>query len=86
MRVLRSAWGIRLGLPAKKWMIEIGTFLMRTESELVLKSRRVEPGRLLSSGFRFEFPNWDAAAIDLCQRYRRVMHIGDSAPEVASVP
>jgi len=39
-------------------MIEIGTFLLRTESELVLKSRRVVPGRLLEDGFAFEFPTW----------------------------
>lgn len=86
MRALRMAWGIKLGLPAAKWMIEIGTFLMRTESELVLKSRRVVPGRLLSSGFRFDFPNWEDAALDLCQRYRRVMHIGDSVSELALTP
>ncbi len=73
MRELRSAWGglgAKIGLPATKWMIEIGTFLMRTESELVLKSRRVVPGRLLASGFQFEFPHWRDAAIDLCTRWR----------------
>ena len=51
-------------------MLEIGTFLMRTESELMLKSRRVVPGRLLDSGFRFEFPIWEEAARDLCKRWR----------------
>jgi NAD dependent epimerase/dehydratase family enzyme len=45
MRVLREAWGARLGLPATRWMLEIGAWLMRTETELVLKSRRVVPGR-----------------------------------------
>lgn len=47
MRALREAWGARVGLPASKWMLEIATFFMRTETELVLKSRRVIPGRLL---------------------------------------
>lgn len=70
MRVLRAAWGTRIGLPASKWMLEIGTFLMRTETELVLKSRRVVPGRLLQSGFEFAFPDWNAAARDLCRRWR----------------
>jgi len=70
MRVLREAWGTRVGLPASKWMLEIATFFMRTESELVLKSRRVVPGRLLRDGFEFEFPNWEEAARDLCQRCR----------------
>jgi uncharacterized protein (TIGR01777 family) len=61
--------GSRVALPATKWMIEIGTWLMRTESELVLKSRRVVPGRLLNSGFEFEFPHWRDAAADLCRRW-----------------
>jgi uncharacterized protein (TIGR01777 family) len=71
MRALREAWGIGLGLPSPKWMIEIGTFLMRTESELVLKSRRVVPGRLIDAGFEFLFPNWSAAARDLVTRWRK---------------
>jgi uncharacterized protein (TIGR01777 family) len=70
MRILREAWGIRIGLPAPAWMLEIGTFLLRTESELVLKSRRVVPGRLLDAGFRFLFPEWPAAARDLVARWR----------------
>jgi uncharacterized protein (TIGR01777 family) len=70
MRALRAAWGTRMGLPAPKWMLEIATFFMRTESELVLKSRRVVPGRLLRDGFEFAFPNWEEAARELCQRWR----------------
>jgi NAD dependent epimerase/dehydratase family enzyme len=70
MRLLREAWGTRIGLPASKWMLEIATFFMRTETELVLKSRRVIPGRLLHDGFKFEFPDWNGAARDLCRRWR----------------
>ena len=70
MRELRRAWGVRFGLPAARWMIELGTWAMRTESELVLKSRRVVPGKLLESGFTFEFPTWPEAARNLCQRWR----------------
>jgi hypothetical protein len=69
MRVLRRAWGMPVGLPAARWMLEVGAWLIRTESELVLKSRRVVPGRLLASGFRFEFPDWPAATDDLCRRW-----------------
>ena len=65
MRVFREAWGARIGLPASAWMIEVGSFVMRTESELVLKSRRVVPGRLLDSGFAFLFPEWPVAVRDL---------------------
>jgi uncharacterized protein (TIGR01777 family) len=70
MRALRAAWGTRVGLPATKWMLEIGTFLLRTETELILKSRRVVPRRLLESGFVFDFPTWPEAAADLCRRWR----------------
>jgi len=70
MGALRAAWGMRVGLAAPVWMIEIGTWLMRTESELVLKSRRVVPGRLLDAGFEFLFPEWPAAARDLVGRWR----------------
>lgn len=71
MRDLRQAWGIRFGLPSIRWMVEIGTWALRTESELVLKSRKVVPGRLLDAGFEFSFPRWSEAALDLCQRWRR---------------
>jgi len=72
MRDLRRAWGIRIGLPATKWMLERGAFFLRTETELVLKSRRVMPTRLLQSGFTFEFPSWPEAARDLCARWRKL--------------
>jgi NAD dependent epimerase/dehydratase family enzyme len=55
MRALRDAWGIRIGLPIPRWTLEIGAFALQTESELVLKSRRVVPGRLLACGFQFQF-------------------------------
>lgn len=70
MRALREAWGIRLGFPATKWMLELGAILLRTETELILKSRRVVPGRLLEEGFTFDFPDWPQAARDLCCRSR----------------
>ena len=70
MRVLREAWGTRVGLPATRWMLEVGAALMRTETELVLKSRRVEPGVLLEHGFAFEQPNWPDAARDLVAQWR----------------
>lgn len=77
MRTLRAAWGMPIGLPATEWMVAIGAMVMRTEPELVLKSRRVVPGRLLADGFTFEFPEWPAAARDLCRRWRE----GRAAPD-----
>jgi uncharacterized protein len=68
MRALRKAWQVPIGLPAYSWMIEIGAFLMRTESELVLKSRRAVPTVLLRHGYQFAFPTWPEAATDLVAR------------------
>ncbi|MEV8314898.1 TIGR01777 family oxidoreductase [Streptomyces sp. NPDC059900] len=70
MRELRSAAGVPVGLPATKWMAEIGAFALRTDTELLLKSRRVVPGRLLEEGFAFEHPAWPEAAADLVRRAR----------------
>ena len=68
MRALREAAGVRFGLPANRWMLEVGAFFMRTETELVLKSRRVVPGRLLDAGFTFQHPTWPEAARELNAR------------------
>jgi uncharacterized protein (TIGR01777 family) len=66
MRVLRESCGISVGLPATKLMLEIGAVFLRTETELILKSRRVIPRRLLEHGFTFKYPEWSRAARDLC--------------------
>ena len=71
MKTLRRAWGIPFGVPAPVWLLEIAAFFHRTETELLLKSRRVIPARLSGLGFEFEFPTWSAAAGELCRRRRR---------------
>jgi hypothetical protein len=70
MEALRDAWDMPNGFPAPAPLIELAAFFLRTESELVLKSRRVVPGRLLDAGFEFEFPEWREAAEDLVRRWR----------------
>jgi uncharacterized protein (TIGR01777 family) len=70
MAALRKAWGVTVGLPATPLMLEIGAVFMRTETELILKSRRVVPGRLLAAGFDFKYPLWPDAARDLCRRWK----------------
>jgi uncharacterized protein (TIGR01777 family) len=80
---LRKAWGTNIGLPAAEWMLEIGAFFLRTETELLLKSRRVVPGVLLDYGFEFSFPQWTEAASDLVRRWRRKATtgtVGESVP------
>ena len=69
MAALRSAMSRPVGLSTTRWMAEVGALFLRTETELVLKSRRVVPGRLLDAGFHFEFPEWGAAANELVTRW-----------------
>ena len=70
MSALRRAYGAAIGLPATNWMLEIGALLLSTETELILKSRRVVPRRLVEAGFEFQFPVWSGAAADLVKRWR----------------
>jgi uncharacterized protein (TIGR01777 family) len=65
MRLLRQACAVRVGLPASQCLLELGAFLLRTETELIIKSRRVVPARLLASGFEFRFPFFSQAVADL---------------------
>ena len=71
MRELRSAWRMPVGLPATTWMAEIGAFALRSDTELLLKSRRVVSGRLVDAGFTFGYPEWRTAVADLAQRRRQ---------------
>jgi uncharacterized protein (TIGR01777 family) len=70
MQALRDAWGVPNGLPAPAPLIRLGAIFLRTEPELVLKSRRVVPGRLMNAGFQFEFAAWPDAARDLVAQWR----------------
>jgi uncharacterized protein (TIGR01777 family) len=71
MRIIRRECGVPFGLPATRWMLEVGAFVHRTEAELIIKSRRVVPGRLLAAGFQFRFPNMEDAVreIEQCIRH-----------------
>ena len=60
-------------------MLEVGAFFMRTETELILKSRRVVPARLLEHGFVFRFPSFPAAARDLCRQWNTLRAAKPSA-------
>lgn len=65
MGLMRKEQRVRFGLPAAAWMLEIGAFFIRTETELILKSRRVVPARLPEDGFTFRYPEAEMALKNL---------------------
>ena len=69
MSHLRSACGMKIYFPITKWMSEIGAVFLKTDTQLVLKSRRAAPKKLLSHGFQFQFPDWPKAVSDMISRY-----------------
>jgi len=85
MRALRQAWGVPVGFPVTRWMAEIGAWVIRSHTELLLKSRRVVPERLLDAGFAFEYTEWQDAVGELVGRRRRANngHAG-AAPSAAA--
>lgn len=70
MRTLRQVADQPIGLPATRWMLEIGAFALRTETELLLKSRRVIPTRLLEDGFTFRYPVLEPAVREILSRWK----------------
>ncbi len=65
MEMLRAHLRPFIHFPKPKWMLEVGSFFLRTETELILKSRRVVPTRLLQEGFEFRYPGITSALVDL---------------------
>jgi NAD dependent epimerase/dehydratase family enzyme len=70
LRELRQAWEMPNGIWAPAPLLSVGMFLLRSEPELILKSRRVAPGKLHDAGFAFDFPTWAEAAKDLVSQWR----------------
>lgn len=68
MRSVREALGVRVGAPSPRWLLECGAVVIRTETELVLKSRWVEPRKLVDSGFTFQHGTLKAALSDIMGR------------------
>jgi NAD dependent epimerase/dehydratase family enzyme len=61
MAALRRAVRMPIGIPAPRWLLEIGMIVLQQESELVLKSRWVTPEKLTDAGFEFRWTDIDAA-------------------------
>ena len=71
MRILRKVTGYKFGLPAFKWMLNIGARLIGTEPELILKSRWVLPTKILQTGFQFKYPLLEGAFKDIVSKTPR---------------
>ncbi|MGJ8639323.1 MAG: DUF1731 domain-containing protein [Opitutaceae bacterium] len=74
MRKLRRAVGglaSYLGIPASKLILKVGAFVIRTETELILKSRKVAPLNLLQDGYTFKYPNLEDALEAIVIRRKR---------------
>lgn len=65
MKAMRKAVGMPSGLPLPKWLLEIGAIIMGTETELILKSRRVVPKKLIEAGYQFKFAKIEEALKNL---------------------
>ncbi|RPD50177.1 TIGR01777 family protein [Hymenobacter sediminis] len=63
--LLNQYYQPRWHLPQPQWLLELGAFLLRTETELILKSRKVVPQRLQEAGFQFNYPACELALADL---------------------
>ena len=65
MAVLRKEMKVPFGIPQAKWMLQLGAFLLGTETELILKSRRVVSLRMKQSGFQFTYPGITSAVQEI---------------------
>jgi uncharacterized protein len=68
MRIFRKAMRIPFGLPTPAWLLKIGALIIKTETELILKSRWVIPQKLMDWNFSFTFKTIDKALEDILQK------------------
>jgi uncharacterized protein len=86
MRTMRRTAGMPIGLPAPLPLLELGAFFLRTETELIIKSRRVIPDRLLKGGFEFLYPEFSGAVANLVRSTAAEVLVERTKPEIASIP
>ena len=65
---MRNKLHIKFGLPAAEWMLKLGAIFLQTETELILKSRRVVPTKLLNEGFKFNYSTTEKALENLLKK------------------
>ncbi len=65
MDIIRKGFHMPIGLPSPAWLLELGAFIIRTETELILKSRWVLPRKIERTGFQFQYPDAQTAITHL---------------------
>ena len=75
MKAIRMTLKMPGGIPTPRWLLSLGALIIGTETELVLKSRRVVPARLTAAGYKFKFDNIQSALYDLCERKYSFNHV-----------
>ena len=74
MKTFREAMKVKIGLPSSVWLLEIGAVIIKTETELILKSRWVVPEKLLESGYNFKFPTLEMALSNILTKTENGNH------------
>ncbi|SHK72196.1 TIGR01777 family oxidoreductase [Chryseobacterium polytrichastri] len=65
MSKLRKEMKVPFGLDAPIWQLELASLFLKTETELLLKSRNVYPEKLIKNGFQFSYPTVESTFEDL---------------------
>lgn len=68
MKTFRQIMNVKLGLPSPIFLLKIGVIVIKTETELILKSRWVVPARLKEAGYVFKYPTIDNALKNILDR------------------
>ncbi|CAN5553430.1 TIGR01777 family oxidoreductase [soil metagenome] len=65
MKELRNSMNVKIGLPSPSWLLKVGAIIIRTETELILKSRWVIPEKLVNAGYEFKYPDIRSAISEI---------------------
>ena len=74
MKTFRKVMKVKIGLPSPAWLLEIGAVIIKTETELILKSRWVVPEKLLESGYAFKYPTLEMAISNILTKTENGNH------------
>lgn len=65
MGQIRKKIKVSFGIPSPVWLLELASVFIKTETELMLKSRNVYPEILLENDFKFRYDTFEKALEEL---------------------